>query len=146
MTRCLYAQLTSQKFVADRRSPWAAKEPFKEVNDVAAKKAWNLGMRISSGFEIIMTQRKKKGNDDASRKTGSAEANETDNEIDDQSPEWKTFLSSLERNGFFQGELRGSKKWKECMEKAQQFYRETVLAEKKMDEVRSAWIFAIDNS
>ena len=36
-------------------------------------------------------------------------------------------IASLQRNGFFQGELKGSKKWKELMKNARRFYREAIL-------------------
>ena len=132
-TRCLYAQLTSQKFVADRRSPWAGKQPVGEKE----KKAWNLGLRIACGFEIIMSRnfRQREGKE---KKTTSAKEQSDEqtmeistlNEIDD-SPEWRTFLDSLKRNGFFQKELEGSKKWKELMANALQFYRESIVLKEK---------------
>ena len=102
-------------------------------------------MRLTCGFEIIMSRKggkgkkpKDKNDKEEALDTEIAEAPSVSSMLDvnDDSPEWKTFLDSLKRNGFFQCELEGSKKWKELMVKARQFYRETIV-EKEKEEVKS---------
>ena len=47
LTKCLYAMLSKQKFKIDRKSGW----PNMDQNNPDFK-AWNLGAKLTCGFEI----------------------------------------------------------------------------------------------
>jgi hypothetical protein len=122
LCRCLFAQVTSQKFVPDRRSPWRHPPSDAEPHRV---KAWDLGMRITCGFEMLCNRR-------------GAAKRRNDTKCDDKifcdkkgshEEQRRTFFDSLKRNGFFKGELEGSKHWNELLKKAEEFYQDIVLNE-----------------
>ncbi|XP_072546684.1 protein ecdysoneless homolog isoform X4 [Salminus brasiliensis] len=108
-TRCLYAQLTQQSFVPDRRSGYTL-PPRSHPH----YKAHELGMKLAHGFEILCSR------------SGRAEGSqETPVSAD---PRWRGFLDSLQRNGYFKGELEGSVCYKKLMTSAENFFKQSVTS------------------
>ncbi|CAI9763467.1 unnamed protein product [Fraxinus pennsylvanica] len=103
MSRAMYAQLVQQKFQAPRIYPMPASR-----SDVARYMEAELGMKIACGFEMMYQLRKRQGEEGK----GST---------------WEAFRESLERSGYFEGMLPGSKEYKRLMEKAEQYYRNSSL-------------------
>lgn len=102
MSRAMYAQLVQQKFQAP------GCYPMPERKNVAKYLEAELGMKIACGFEMMYQIRKKQGDEG---KGGT----------------WEAFMESLERSGYFEGLLPGSKEYKRLMEKAEVYYRNSSL-------------------
>ncbi|KAI4887185.1 hypothetical protein NFI96_021282, partial [Prochilodus magdalenae] len=109
-TRCLYAQLMQQSFVPDRRSGFTL-----PPRSHPQYKAHELGMKLAHGFEILCS------------KSGQATVEGQEAPIN-ADPRWKGFLDSLERNGYFKGELKGSVHYKELMASAENFFKQSVTS------------------
>jgi len=105
MSRAMYAQLIQQKFQAPKCYPMP---PMPPRTDQSAYMEAELGMKIACGLEMMYQQRKKEGEEGK----GST---------------WEAFRESLERSGYFQGLLPGSKEYKRLMENAQEYYRKSAL-------------------
>uniref|UniRef100_W5KUZ9 Ecdysoneless homolog (Drosophila) n=1 Tax=Astyanax mexicanus TaxID=7994 RepID=W5KUZ9_ASTMX len=108
-TRCLYAQLMQQSFVPDRRSGYTL-PPRSNPN----YKSHELGMKLAHGFEILCSK---------SGRVGVGE--ETPVSAD---PRWRGFLGSLQKNGYFKGELEGSFLYKKLMTSAENFFKQSVTS------------------
>ena len=63
-----------------------------------------LGMKIACGLEMMYQQRKRDG-------------------VEGKGSTWETFKQTLERNGYFQGLLPGSKEYQRLMQNAEEYYR-----------------------
>ncbi|KAL2553927.1 Protein SGT1-like protein [Forsythia ovata] len=103
MPRAMYAQLVQQKFQSPRIYPMPASR-----SDVGQYMEAELGMKIACGFEMMYQLRKREGEEGK----GST---------------WEAFRESLERSGYFEGMLPGSKEYKRLMEKAEEYYRNSSL-------------------
>ena len=90
LTKCLYAMLSKQKFKIDRKSGW----PNMDQNNPDFK-AWNLGAKLTCGFEI--------------------QANSKTHQDDVK----QAYIQSLTNKGYFQSEMKGSKKYNELLIQAQ---------------------------
>jgi hypothetical protein len=110
-TRCLYAQLMSQRYTPEIKVGWNMPS-----NDSSDFKSHDLGMKIASGFEILVSN----------SKSSLDENKDQINWEDDQ--RWKAFYNSLNKNGYFNGQLFGSKKHKELMGSAQNYFSQLVSA------------------
>uniref|UniRef100_A0A4W6ERA8 Ecdysoneless homolog (Drosophila) n=1 Tax=Lates calcarifer TaxID=8187 RepID=A0A4W6ERA8_LATCA len=95
-TRCLYAQLQQQQFTPDRRSGFTL-----PPRSHPQYKAHELGMKLAHGFEILCSKCR-------------LPSSEPDAPVS-CNPQWKGFMDSLKRNGYFRGELEGSARYRELM-------------------------------
>ncbi|KAL7861525.1 hypothetical protein SRHO_G00129660 [Serrasalmus rhombeus] len=107
-TRCLYAQLMQQSFVPDRRSGYTL-----PPRSHPQYKAHELGMKLAHGFEILCS------------KNGLAVAAGHEAPVSSHL-RWRGFLDSLQRNGYFKGELEGSVRYRELMTSAENFFKQSV--------------------
>ncbi|KAM6306375.1 protein ecdysoneless homolog [Aegotheles albertisi] len=106
-TKCLYAQLVQQKFVPDRRSGYTLPLPSHPQY-----KAYELGMKLAHGFEILCSKRSKVS-PDSKRNVLSG-------------PLWERFLSSLKEKEYFKGEMEGSAKYLERLRMAEDYFKQSV--------------------
>ncbi|XP_075072666.1 protein ecdysoneless homolog isoform X2 [Mixophyes fleayi] len=106
-TKCLYAQLSQQRFHPDKRSGFVL-PPLSHPK----YKAHELGMKLAHGFEIL-----------CSKCAGSA-TEATKRPL--QSPLWTGFLDTLKKNDFFQGEMEGSVRYCELLKKAEIYFQQSV--------------------
>ncbi|KAM9804364.1 protein ecdysoneless homolog [Neosynchiropus ocellatus] len=108
-TRCLYAQLQQQQFTPDRRSGFnLPPRSHPKYN------AHELGMKLAHGFEILCS---------ISRLPSS----EPDSPVS-CNPQWKGFMDSLKKNGYFRDELEGSVRHKTLMRSAENFFKRSVAS------------------
>ncbi|KAF3708092.1 Protein ecdysoneless -like protein [Channa argus] len=108
-TRCLYAQLHQQQFTPDRRSNFTL-PPRSHPH----YKAHELGMKLAHGFEILCSKCRLPSSDPDA--------------LVSCNPQWKGFMDSLKRNGYFQGELEGSAHHRELMKSAENFFKQSVAS------------------
>nr|XP_020455359.1 protein ecdysoneless homolog [Monopterus albus] len=108
-TRCLYAQLHQQQFTPDRRSNFTL-----PPRSHPQYKAHELGMKLAHGFEILC----------AKCRLPSSEPNASIS----CNPQWKNFMDSLKRNGYFRGELEGSARYRELTRSAENFFKQFVAS------------------
>ncbi|XP_056252290.1 protein ecdysoneless homolog [Seriola aureovittata] len=108
-TRCLYAQLQQQQFTPDRRSGFTL-PPLSHPQ----YKAHELGMKLAHGFEILCSKCR-------------LPSSEPDAPIS-CNPQWKGFMDSLKRNGYFRGELEGSARFSELTRSAENFFKQSVTS------------------
>ncbi|XP_027863694.1 protein ecdysoneless homolog isoform X2 [Xiphophorus couchianus] len=108
-TRCLYAQLQQQQFTPDRRSGFDL-----PPRSHPRYKAHELGMKLAHGFEILCSK----------SRLPSSEADASVN----CNPQWRNFLESLKKNGYFRGELEGSAVYKELLRSAEIFFKQSVAS------------------
>ncbi|KAK0603902.1 hypothetical protein LWI29_009917 [Acer saccharum] len=119
MSRAMYAQLMQQTFQAPKCYPMPSRS-----GDVAGYVEAELGMKIACGFEMTYWQRKKEGEEGK----GST---------------WSKYLESLEKSGYFEGLIPGSKEYKRLMENAEDYYGKSNLFV-KTSEMMSAPVKCID--
>ncbi|XP_071985729.1 protein ecdysoneless homolog isoform X3 [Engystomops pustulosus] len=106
-TKCLYAQLSQQRFHPDKRSGYtlpAISHPKYKPHE--------LGMKLAHGFEILCSK--------CSKSDGLTTRHPTD------SPLWTGFLNNLKKNDFFKGEMEGSAQYCELMKKAEIYFQQSV--------------------
>ncbi|XP_053805086.1 protein ecdysoneless homolog [Vidua chalybeata] len=115
-TRCLYAQLAQQKFVPDRRSGYTLPVPSHPQY-----RAYELGMKLAHGFEILCSKSSKVA-PDAKRNVISG-------------PLWERFLRSLKEKDYFKGEMEGSAKYLEMLHMAEDHFQRFVSVSEGSDEV-----------
>uniref|UniRef100_A0A096M6B6 Ecdysoneless homolog (Drosophila) n=1 Tax=Poecilia formosa TaxID=48698 RepID=A0A096M6B6_POEFO len=108
-TRCLYAQLQQQQFTPDRRSDFDL-----PPRSHPRYKAHELGTKLAHGFEILCSK----------SRLPSSEANTPVS----CNPQWKNFLESLKKNGYFRGQLEGSAFHKELLRCAEIFFKQSVAS------------------
>lgn len=96
MSRAMYAQLMQQTFQAPKCYPMPQRSEGKEYVEA------ELGMKIACGFEMIYQLRKREG-------------------VEGKGSTWEAFRESLEKSGYFEGLLPGSKEYKRLMENALYF-------------------------
>ncbi|KAM7295887.1 protein ecdysoneless homolog [Ixodes scapularis] len=113
-TRCLYAQLRQQRFAPDRRVGWNL--PPTHSPDFVAH---DLGLKLACGLEILAAGANPAG--DGDNPQDAAEAI-----VDDV--RWKRFLKSLTAKGYFQGELEGSKLYRQLLQRAREHFVRTFAA------------------
>ncbi|XP_048864511.1 protein ecdysoneless homolog isoform X2 [Brienomyrus brachyistius] len=106
-TRCLYAQLQQQHFTPDRHSRFIL-----PLRSQPHYRAHELGMKLAHGFEILCSK-------------CSGPSSEQDVPVSGN-PLWKGFIESLEKSGYFRGELEGSAHHKELMSQAESFFKQSV--------------------
>lgn len=102
MSRAMYAQLVQQTFQAPKCYPMPSR------SDSSAYMEAELGMKIACGFEMMYQQRKRDG-------------------VEGRGSTWEAFKQTLERSGYFQGLLPGSKEYQRLMQNAEEYYRNSSL-------------------
>lgn len=107
-TKCLYAQLLSQKFLPDVKIGWN----IPPVNSPQFK-SYDLGMKLACGFEILISKAKSVTSDYVNH----------DNCCEDK---WKQFVNSLKDKGYFNGLLVSSKGYQERLANAYEFYQQSM--------------------
>lgn len=103
MSRAMYAQLVQQTFQAPKCYP-----ALPPRSDVGAYMEAELGMKIACGFEMIYQLKKRQG-------------------MEGKGSTWDAFRLSLERSGYFEGLLPGSKEYKRLMKNAEEYYKNSSL-------------------
>ncbi|XP_059307398.1 protein ecdysoneless homolog [Lycium ferocissimum] len=107
MSRAMYAQLMQQTFNAPKCYP-----VMPSRSDVSGYMEAELGMKIACGFEMIYQLKKRQG-------------------IEGKGSSWDAFRRSLERSGYFEGLLPGSKEYKRLMQNAEEYYKNSSLHERE---------------
>ncbi|NXC12731.1 ECD protein, partial [Corythaeola cristata] len=115
-TKCLYAQLMQQKFVPDRRSGYTLPLPSHPQY-----KAYELGMKLAHGFEILCSKCRKVSPDSKTNVLSG--------------PLWERFLRSLKEKNYFKGEMEGSAKYLERLRMAEDYFRQSVTKPESSVEV-----------
>ncbi|KAF8081978.1 hypothetical protein N665_0854s0015 [Sinapis alba] len=118
MSRAMYAQLVQQKFQAP------SFYPMPSVSEREAYSEAEIGMKIACGMEMMYQVRKKEGED--GRGSG-----------------WSKYKENLEKNGYFEGLVAGSKEYKRLMEKAEEYYQKSSSVSRTRD-IMSAPVRRID--
>ncbi|KAE8590831.1 hypothetical protein XENTR_v10018223 [Xenopus tropicalis] len=107
-TKCLYAQLSQQKFHPDKRSGYA----LPALSDPTYK-AHELGMKLAHGFEILCS------------KCTQTSSDATRSPL--QTPLWTGFLNALKKNDYFKGEMEGSAQYSELLKHAEIYFMQSVI-------------------
>lgn len=102
MSRAMYAQLVQQKFQAPKCYPMPNR------NDGPGFMEAEIGMKIACGFEMMYQQRKKEG-------------------LEGKGSTWEAFKETLDKSGYFEGQLPGSKEYLRLMQNAEEYYRNSTL-------------------
>ncbi|CAL9244966.1 unnamed protein product [Arabidopsis halleri] len=118
MSRAMYGQLVQQKFQAPNCYPMPS------VSDRDAFSEAELGMKIACGMEMMYQQRKKEGEDG-------------------KGISWSKYIDNLEKNGYFEGLISGSKEYKRLMENAEEYYQKSSSFSRTRD-IMSAPVRRID--
>lgn len=119
MSRAMYAQLVQQTFQAPKCYPMPPR------SDTSVYVEAELGMKIACGFEMMYWLRQQREG------------------LEGKGTAWEAFKESLERSGYFDGLLPGSKEYRRLMENAQEYYRNSSLYS-KASEMMSAPVRRID--
>ena len=98
VTKCLFAMLSQQNFYPDKKAGWP--NLSKTDHDY---KPLNLGSKLACGFEIL-----------ANCKTHREDIEEA-------------FIQNLTNNGYFQGEMKGSRKYDELYNQAKSHFEDRNL-------------------
>ncbi|CAM9897730.1 unnamed protein product [Ectocarpus sp. 4 AP-2014] len=115
-TRHLYAQLHQAAVVPTKAFPPGWGPSRSTLAPAAHAKAAQLGQKLSMGLEAAYQACAESSKNDGGDLSGAIR------------PEsWKRFADGLVRNGFFEGELEGSKRFREKTAMAEQFIRDNVL-------------------
>ena len=134
-TRCLYAQLDRQRFEPSRTWRAAVEAPGACSR---RRDAETLGAKIAAGFEILAEAWRRDGlcdlREPAERAAGTAGAEKkaaprggADAGAD---PRRAAFFASLERHGYFRGEMRGSAAHRRLHAAAEAQYAKTAWSER----------------
>ncbi|XP_016934903.2 protein ecdysoneless [Drosophila suzukii] len=102
-TRCLYAMLSHQQYLPEKRLGWNLTDP---VAHPERYKEQLLGVKLASGLEILATQ--------AKRLEGQ--------QLEDM-PAWRSYLRSLQGKGYFRNNIEGSAEYQELLNKAKDYFR-----------------------
>ncbi|KAI9125442.1 hypothetical protein K1719_004058 [Acacia pycnantha] len=108
MSRAMYAQLVQQTFQAPKCYPMPSR------SDLSVYMEAELGMKIACGLEMIYQQRKRDG-------------------VEGKGSTWEAFKQTLERSGYFQGLLPGSKEYQRLMLNAEEEYQNSSLYSRVSD-------------
>ncbi|XP_010484350.1 PREDICTED: protein ecdysoneless homolog [Camelina sativa] len=118
MSRAMYGQLVQRKFQAPNCYPMPS------VSDRDAYIEAELGMKIACGMEMMYQLRRKDGEDG-------------------KGISWSKYKENLEKNGYFEGLLSGSKEYKRLMENAEEYYQKSSSFSRTRD-IMSAPVRRID--
>lgn len=112
LSRAMYAQLVQQTFQAPKCYPMPSR------SDPRAYTEAELGMKIACGFEMMYQMRRREG-------------------LEGKGSTWEAYRESLERSGYFEGLLPGSKEYRRLMEKAEEYYKNSSLFSKASEMLSS---------
>lgn len=132
MTRCLYAQLMSQKYSPDPKIGW-------NIPPVNSKhfKSYSLGMKIACGFEMLAT-------DAAAQSTCNGQFDDLtricENNVDSD-PNWQKFIRVLYNNGYYKDLVKGSREYIGKTEKAKTYFVNRIVP--AMSEDTAAMSYAL---
>ncbi|XP_053213483.1 protein ecdysoneless homolog [Panonychus citri] len=115
-TKCLYAQAISQKYDPDPKIGWNL--PPRES---PLFKSYDLGVKIACGFEILISRVKATNSCDETSPISTEKCNEK---------LWVKMVKSLEDKGYFKDNIQGSRRYKELLNKAYDFYRSSMESSK----------------
>lgn len=99
-TRCLYAMITHQNYMPDRRTGWN----LPPMSDKTYR-ACSIGMKIACGLEILASKAQTSG-DDLEKNKG-----------------WHVFLDRLKKNEYFGENIEHSKGYCLRLEKAKEYFK-----------------------
>ncbi|KAH8274936.1 hypothetical protein KR018_001301 [Drosophila ironensis] len=103
-TRCLYAMLTHQQYLPEKRLGWKLTDP---VAKPELYKEQLLGVKLAGGLEILATQAKR-----------------AEGQLLEETPAWRAYLRSLQGKGYFRDNLEGSAEYQQLLSKAKDFFSE----------------------
>ncbi|XP_032780561.2 protein ecdysoneless [Daphnia magna] len=109
-TKCLYAMLVHRNYQPDHRTGWTL-----PPNGDPKRTGSELGMKLAVGFELL-------ANEESLHQQGGDYSLEMDSR-------WNRFLNTLKEKGFFQDFLESSQPYNELLEKAREFYMNSVGVE-----------------
>lgn len=116
-TRCLFAQLSQQPFKPERRcSGWT----LPAISNPQYK-AHELGLKLACGFQILCKRNDMKG------------PCAQEEPSDPKGLKWETFLTCLTKQGYFKGEIEGSKLYEDLLLKAKQQFKENFTIENRSE-------------
>ncbi|EDV50286.1 protein ecdysoneless [Drosophila erecta] len=101
-TRCLYAMLSHQQYLPEKRLGWHLTDP---VSEPERYKEQLLGLKLASGLEILATQAKR-----------------VEGQKLEDLPAWRSYLRSLQSKGYFRENIEGSAEYQELLHKAKQYF------------------------
>ncbi|KAG8435165.1 hypothetical protein GDO86_013203 [Hymenochirus boettgeri] len=107
-TKCLYAQLSQQKFHPDKRSGYTLPALLHPQY-----KAHDLGMKLAHGFEILCSK--------CTRSLDDATISPLQTSL------WTGFLNALKKKDFFKGEIEGSARYSELLKNAEIYFLQSVI-------------------
>ena len=111
LSKCLYAMLTKQEFIPDKKLNWK----IPGASD-ANYKAAVLGFKLTCGLEILLSQYQKTNR-----------SQNLDPAIDEA--KYQQFENSLYAIGYFQNELKGSKNWLALSMRAKEYFLSSLRSE-----------------
>lgn len=119
MTRCLYAQLMSQSYSPDPKIGWEIPKSGSRLF-----KAYDLGMKIASGLEILAVaaegSESRRQEDDTIRLIDKPE-------LLDHDKRWRKYIRSLYTNGYLEGLVKGSKAYTSRVDEARKYFCNNVV-------------------
>ena len=129
LSRFNYAQLVGQNYKPDSKLNWYAATRLSANDDRKAtgsgssaqiEKQYDLGFKISCGFEILVSTYTKTADcESSSRRT--------------TQQNWKSFLNNLKRSNYFDNLIEQSTDYNVRLEKARLYFENSVLAELTSD-------------
>ena len=111
LSKCLYAMLTKQEFIPDKKLNWQVPG----ASD-ANYKAAVLGFKLTCGLEILLSQYQKTNR-----------SQNLDSALDEA--KYQQFENSLYAIGYFQNELKGSKNWLALSMRAKEYFLSSLGSE-----------------
>ncbi|XP_017016188.2 protein ecdysoneless [Drosophila takahashii] len=102
-TRCLYAMLSHQQYLPEKRLGWNLADPLKQPERY---KEQLLGVKLASGLEILASQAKR-----------------VENQQLEEMPQWRAYVRSLQSKGYFKNNLEGSAEYQELLNKAKDYFK-----------------------
>ncbi|XP_039489224.1 protein ecdysoneless [Drosophila santomea] len=101
-TRCLYAMLSHQQYLPEKRLGWHLTDP---VSEPERYKEQLLGLKLASGLEILATQAKR-----------------IEGQKLEDLPAWRSYLRSLQSKGYFRDNIEGSAEYQALLNKAKEYF------------------------
>jgi SGT1 protein len=125
-TRHLYAQLLTAAPVASAKAfpaHWCAADGAPHLTTTARLKAAELGQKVAMGLEILYWRSAALHNSSSSSSSDST-SEAADSAYSSAAAVPASFVHSLEERGYFEGELQGSKRYREKLALAAQFLQQ----------------------
>ncbi len=119
LSQCQHAQLMQQRFAAPR-----SQQQQQQVDSSADQRAADLGRKLTAGFEVLYSRAARLGRLPPSHQQHSTSSEGRDVCAGSESvtlksvqrlPAWLAYKASLERNGYFEGNIEGAARHKELL-------------------------------